>query len=187
MNWRTLMAVVGLCGAIVTASFSSAPVAAQQRVAAHWDEATLSTPTFTVRMEHNVKVPMRDGVALSADIYIPDRAGRYPTLLWRTPYSNNTAVSVTQSRWYAERGYVVVQQDVRGKYDSDGEFYTYRHEADDGYDTDEWIGKQPWSDGKIGLMGGSYLGYTALTQAIRGSKYVTAMAASVTTSDIHNN
>ncbi len=153
----------------------------------HWDEAKLSQPAYKVRMEHNVRVPMRDGVTLSADIYFPDAPGRFPTLLWRTPYSNNTQTAVDQSKFFAERGYVVVQQDVRGKYDSDGQFYHFRHEADDGFDTDEWIGKQKWSNGKIGGMGGSYVGYTQLTQGIRGSKHLTALAAAVTTTDIFNN
>jgi putative CocE/NonD family hydrolase len=163
------------------------PQAAQSPVTSHWDDATLSAPAYGVRMQHHVAVPMRDGVSLSADLYLPDAPGRYPTLLWRTPYSNNTAPSVAQSRWFAERGYAVVTQDVRGKYDSGGEFYTYRHEADDGFDTDEWIARQSWSNGRIGLMGGSYLGYTQLAQAMRGSRHLTAMAASVTTSDIYNN
>jgi putative CocE/NonD family hydrolase len=152
----------------------------------HWDETRLSQPVYRVRMEHNVRVPMRDGVTLSADIYFPDSAGRYPTLLWRTPYSNNTESAIEQSKWFAERGYVVVQQDVRGKYDSDGVFYHFRNEANDGYDTDEWIGNQRWSNGKIGGMGGSYVGYTQLTQGIRGSKHLTALAAAVTTTDIYN-
>lgn len=152
-----------------------------------WDASKLSQPTYKVRTDFNVRIPMRDGVMLSVDIYYPDAPGKFPTLLYRTPYSNNSSGEVTQGKWYASRGYVVVKADVRGKYDSDGEAYTFRHEADDGYDTDEWIGKQPWSNGKIGLLGGSYLGYTEITQAIRGSKYLTSMAASVTTSDIYNN
>jgi len=192
MNLRRFVSafIVTSAGVVVAVvswpSFLTA-LTAQQKVERHWDAALLSNPEHSVVMEHNVRVPMRDGVTLSADIYRPDAAGRFPTLLWRTPYSNNTPVAVEQSKWFASRGYVVVQQDVRGKYDSDGEAYTFRHEADDGYDTDEWIGQQAWSNGRIGLMGGSYVGYTQITQAIRGSRFVTAMAASVTTSDIYNN
>lgn len=153
---------------------------------AHWDEAKLSSPTYKVRLEHHVQVPMRDGVTLSADIYRPDVEGRFPTLLLRTPYSNNAPDEIQDSKWYAERGYVVVNQDVRGRYDSNGQFYAYKNEADDGYDTDEWIAKQPWSNGKIGTVGGSYLGYTQLTQGIRGSKHLTSIAADVTSSDIYD-
>lgn len=152
-----------------------------------WDAAKLSQPTFNVRTQFNVPVRMRDGVKLSVDLYLPEGRGPFPTLIWRTPYSNNSAGEVTQGRWYAQRGYAVVKADVRGKYDSGGEFYHYRDEANDGYDTDEWIGRQPWSNGKIGLMGGSYLGYTEIAQALRGSRFLTAMSASVTTSDIYNN
>jgi putative CocE/NonD family hydrolase len=169
------------------AALSIRLAAAQQPVERHWDEDELSQPTYRVRMRHNVLVPMRDGVKLSTDLYFPDAEGRFPALLIRTPYSNNTEPQVANARWYAERGYVVAVQDVRGKYDSEGGFLTYRNEADDGYDMDEWIGSQPWSDGKIGTLGGSYVGYTQLVQAIGGSRYLKAVAAAVTTSDIYNN
>ena len=151
------------------------------------DESKLSQPSFRVRMEHNVRIPMRDGVELSADIYRPDVEGFFSTILVRTPYDNNNTRSVTRGKFFAERGYVVVVQDVRGRYDSDGEFYPFRNEPNDGYDTDEWIGRQPWSNGKIGTMGGSYVGFTQLSQAIKGSKYLTAMVPNVTTLDIYGN
>ena len=153
----------------------------------HYEEARLSQPTHKVRMEHNVRVPMRDGVTLSADIYRPAADGKYPVILVRTPYSNNTPGAVDQSKWFAERGYVVIQQDVRGRYDSDGTFYAFKNEPDDGFDTDEWIGKQPWFNGKLGTMGGSYVGFTQMTQAIRGSAHLTAMAPTVTTLNIYGN
>jgi putative CocE/NonD family hydrolase len=151
----------------------------------HWDDAKLSQPAHRVKIELNVRVPMRDGVGLSADIYRPDAPGRFPALLLRTPYSNNAADEIQDSRWLAERGYVVVNQDVRGRYDSAGEFYAFRHEADDGYDTDEWIAKQPWSNGKVGTIGGSYLGYTQVTQGVRGSKALASIAAELTSTNIH--
>jgi uncharacterized protein len=153
----------------------------------HYEEARLSQPTHKIRMQHNVRIPMRDGVTLSADIYRPAADGKYPVILVRTPYSNNTAGGVDQSRWFAERGYVVMQQDVRGRYDSDGTFYAFKNEPDDGFDTDEWIGKQPWFNGKLGTMGGSYVGFTQMTQAIRGSTHLTAMAPTVTTLNIYGN
>jgi putative CocE/NonD family hydrolase len=137
-------------------------------------------------MDHNVQVKMRDGVFLSTDIYLPDAPGKFPTLLWRTPYSNNTAATVEQCRWHASRGYAVVHQDVRGKYDSGGEFVHFRDEASDGYDTDEWIAAQSFSNGAIGAMGGSYLGYTGIAQGIGGNTHLKAMAASVTTGDVYN-
>jgi putative CocE/NonD family hydrolase len=87
-------------------------------------------------MEANVRIPMRDGVTLSADIYRPDAPGQFPAILVRTPYGKATTQSVPQSRFYAERGYAVIQQDVRGRWDSDGHFYAFKNEADDGFDTD---------------------------------------------------
>ena len=177
-----LAAVVppGLSGQIVG-------VAQQPTDVVHYDQGTLSKPSYDVRMEHNVRVPMRDGVTLSADIYRPDADGTFPVILVRTPYSNNSLGAVEQSKWFAERGYVVVQQDVRGRYDSDGTFYAFKNEPDDGFDTDEWLGTQPWSNGKIGTIGESYVGFTQMTQAIRGSEYLTAMAPTVTTLDIYGN
>jgi len=150
------------------------PITARTPHFQHWDESQLSQPAYAVLMENDVQVPMRDGTLLSADIYLPDAPGPFPTLLWRTPYNNNGAGEVEQSKWFASRGYAVVVQDVRGKYDSGGHYRLFADEADDGYDTDEWVGRQPWSNGRIGTLGGSYLGYTQIAQAIRGSRYLTA-------------
>ena len=184
---RRLMfgALIGLVGLTLLGLQLTAQPAATTVV--HYEEARLSQPTHKVRLEHNVRVPMRDGVTLSADIYRPAADGKYPVILVRTPYSNNTPGAVDQSKWFAERGYVVIQQDVRGRYDSDGTFYAFKHEPDDGFDTDEWIGKQPWFNGKLGTMGGSYVGFTQMTQAIRGSAHLTAMAPTVTTLNIYGN
>src|SRR5437868_2831865 len=174
MTWRMVMMVAALGVAAGVGSFERTVATAQQPPPATtwYDESKLSQPTYKVKMEHNVRVRMRDGVTLSSDVYRPDAPGRFPVLLWRTPYSNNTAGAVEESKWYAERGYAVVAQDVRGKFDSDGDFYAFRHEADDGYDTAEWIARQPWSNGKVGTTGGSYSGYTQQTHAVRGSKNV---------------
>jgi putative CocE/NonD family hydrolase len=157
------------------------------RVVQHYDEAKLSKAQYKVHREDNVRMPMRDGVTLATDIFRPEADGKFPALLVRTPYGRATARSVTQSYWFAERGYVVLQQDVRGRYDSDGHFYAFKNEADDGFDTDEWIGKQPWFNGKLGTLGGSYYGYTQWVQAIRGSRHLVAMAPTVTTPDIYGN
>ena len=176
--------VMGIAG-MATAVCAGAQPPAQP--IAHYDETRLSQPQYPVVIEKLVPVPMRDGVELSADVYRPDASGTFPTLLWRTPYSNNDAGTVEQSKWFAQRGYVVVVQDVRGKYDSGGTFRLFLDEANDGIDTNEWVGAQPWSNGKIGTMGGSYLGYTQIAPAVRGSKYLTSMSASVTTGDTFNN
>ena len=99
------------------------------RSVSHYDEAKLSQPKYKVRREANVRVPMRDGVTLSTDIYFPDAPGKFPAILIRTPYNKATAQSVPQGQWFAERGYVVLEQDVRGRWDSDGHFYAFKNEA----------------------------------------------------------
>jgi len=180
--WRTIVSLVMLGTAF---SIHAAALAATGLYPDR-DPAKLSQPTYKVIVEHNVRVPMGDGITLSADIYRPNDPGAFPALLLRTPYSNNSQDEIEDSAWYAARGYVVVNEDVRGRYDSDGQFYTYRSEAGDGYDTDEWIAKQPWSNGKIGTLGGSYLGYTQLTQGIRGSSHLVSMATEVTSTDIYD-
>lgn len=110
-------------------------------------------------------VPMRDGVRLSADIYLPDEGdGPWPVLLARTPYDNNLLWDV--GCFWAQNGYVYVAQDVRGRYDSDGAFVPWDNETNDGHDTIEWIGQQPWCDGNVGMTGGSYLGQVQWQAAI---------------------
>jgi uncharacterized protein len=181
-----------LLGAMVLGVAASGTAAAQnapkaQASAPHYEEAALSKPTYRVLMEANVRVPMRDGVTLASDIYRPDAPGKFPAILVRTPYNRASAGLTEEARWFAARGYVVVRQDVRGRYDSDGAFYAFRNEADDGFDADEWFGSQPWFNGNLGTMGGSYVGYTQWAQAIRGSKYLKAMIPYITTPDIYGN
>src|SRR5688572_13418689 len=112
---------------------------------------------YAVEMRLDVKVPMRDGVNLSADIYLPKADGAFPTVLMRTPYDNNTQPLIEKGRRLANHGYACVIQDCRGRWDSEGNYYPFQ-EGQDGYDSQEWIGHQPWSNGKIGMAGGSYLG-----------------------------
>jgi putative CocE/NonD family hydrolase len=110
----------------------------------------------------NVMIPMRDGVGLSADIRLPETGERFSVLLMRTPYGNQDFVE--NERRYVEHGYAVVKQDCRGKYDSDGKFDHF-NEASDGADTAAWLRQQPWCDGRIGMYGGSYCGYTQYAAA----------------------
>ncbi|MGH9559626.1 MAG: CocE/NonD family hydrolase, partial [Bryobacteraceae bacterium] len=155
--------------------------------ASHYNGAMLSKPQYKVVKEANVRVPMRDKVTLAADIYRPDAPGKFPAILERTPYSRANAGESQQGHFWAERGYVYITMDVRGRYDSDGHYYAYKNEANDGYDSDEWIGKQPWFAGKLGTIGGSYVGYTQWAQAVRGSKYLKTSTQTVTTPDIYGN
>ena len=101
---------------------------------------------------------MRDGVGLSTDIWLPAAEGSFPAILLRTPYQKAPQFSRYKLEYFVRHGYAVVLQDVRGRGDSDGEFHFYFGEGEDGYDTIEWIAQQPWSNGDVGMSGGSYLG-----------------------------
>jgi putative CocE/NonD family hydrolase len=135
-------------------------------------------------LESNVRVPMRDGVKLATDVYRPARggkpaAGRFPVVMERTPYGRNVTSfrDITQANpktpktraevaaVYVARGYVVVFQDCRGRYDSEGEFVKYLSEGADGFDTCRWLVAQPWSDGRIGTIGLSYAAHTQVALA----------------------
>ena len=98
--------------------------------------------SYEVTTERGVTVKMRDGVILRADIYRPKADGQFPVLLQRTPYNKSGGAAFGLKA--AARGYVVIIQDVRGRYTSDGEWYTFKHEPDDGYDTVEWAAALPY-------------------------------------------
>ena len=124
-------------------------------------------PYTKIRSEFNVAVAMRDGVTLYADVYRPDADGPLPVLLQRTPYdkTQNRTGSLDVMR-AASHGYAVVVQDTRGSYASEGEFYPFLDEPNDGYDTVQWCAEQPWSSGKVGMFGRSYVGATQWLCAI---------------------
>jgi uncharacterized protein len=121
---------------------------------------------YRVIIERNIDVPMRDGTILRADVWRPDADGQFPVLIERTPYdkTGSSESNLGAGEFYASRGFVTVIQDVRGRFASDGEFYPFRDDGDggkqDGYDTVEWAAEQPWSNGTIGTIGGSYSGST---------------------------
>src|SRR5437867_13158801 len=110
--------------------------------------AAIAADRYEVTVERGVAMKTRDGVTLRADIYRPKADGKYPVLLERTPY--NKAGGFEFGLKAAARGYVVIIQDVRGRYTSEGEWYTFKHESEDGYDTVEWAAALPYSDGKVG-------------------------------------
>ena len=140
-----------------------------------------------VKMEFDVRVAMRDGVRLSTDIYRPDSAGPFPVIVIRTPYDNNTEANVDDAVYFAERGFAVVLQDCRGRYDSEGEFVPLKNEGRDGYDTIEWAAKQPWSNGKVGTYGASYLGIDQWFAATYRPPHLAAMFPIVAYSDFYHN
>jgi putative CocE/NonD family hydrolase len=121
---------------------------------------------------------MRDGVRLAADVVLPappDRTGPLPALLTRTPYGRQRFLA--DARFLAGHGYAVVLQDVRGRYDSDGEWYPFRNEGPDGFDAIEWVARQPWCTGAVGMFGGSYGGWTQWIAARERPPHLGAMAS----------
>ena len=111
-----------------------------------------------VRADYGVMIPLRDGVRLASDVWRPEAPGKYPVLLTRTPYQRTEHKLVRWARYFAERGYAVVVQDTRGRGDSEGSFEFFAGDGKDGYDVIEWLAQQPWSNGRIGMFGLSYLG-----------------------------
>lgn len=135
----------------------------------------------------DVAVPMRDGVVLRADVVLPASAGRFPTLVYRTPYSKQFALKEGSTFEKAvARGYAVVIQDVRGRYASDGDFSPYQNEGHDGYDTIEWAARQPWSDGNVGTFGLSYPGAVQWLAAVENPPHLKAMVPAMTFSTPRN-
>jgi putative CocE/NonD family hydrolase len=118
----------------------------------------------TIIVERDVQARMRDGTILRADIYRHDTIERLPVLLQRTPYGKGFS-QTSFAFMAAERGYAVIIQDTRGRWASDGLNYPMIFEKEDGYDTVEWAASQPWSNGKVGMFGGSYVGYTQYAAA----------------------
>jgi hypothetical protein len=138
---------------------------------------------YAVAYEGNVAVPMRDGVTLRADIYRPKADGTFPVLLERTPY--NKYSNIDSGLRGAARGYVVVLEDVRGRNASEGEWYPFKYEPADGFDSVEWCAKLPYSNGKVGTIGGSYVGATQMLAAIAAPPHLAGMFPTITASNYH--
>ena len=139
---------------------------------------------YGVVIERNVPATMRDGVVLYADVYRPDAPGKFPVLLERTPYNKDGELGFGVEA--AQRGYVAIIQDVRGRYTSQGEWYPFKYESQDGYDTVEWAAKLPYSDSKVGMVGGSYVGATQMLAAIAHPPHLAGIFPFVTASNYHN-
>ena len=137
-----------------------------------------------VVVETGVMVPMSDGVRLATDIYKPKGMDRGPVVLIRTPYNKSGEEIMTYAyKIICRQGYFVAVQDCRGKFGSEGEFYPFLNEADDGKDMVAWLNGQTWCDGNIGTWGGSYFGYTQWSLA-DDNPYLDAMVPYVTTARI---
>ncbi len=177
-SW-SLIVIAALAIALATpggaAGWSAAPASGQEGHERGYD----------VRKDRSNMVPMRDGALLSTDIYFPDGAeGPLSTILIRTPYNKENTYPYRRTRsaddpgWiptFVSEGYVVVVQDIRGRFESEGRYRVRYSDRDDGYDTVEWLINQPWSDQKVATFGCSYLGETQL--ALSAAKHPNHIAA----------
>jgi putative CocE/NonD family hydrolase len=150
--------------------------------------AYAQTTDVTCHIEYT---PMRDGVRLATEVYLPGTAGKYPVVMQRTPYNRNGAAvdnncNNTTLQFFAKNGYAALNQDVRGMFRSEGTFNAMVQEARDGYDAIEWAAVQSWSTGRIGMFSGSYVGLTQWQPAIHTPPHLTAISPNVTASDYHD-
>ena len=150
-----------------------------------------SEATYGVVVERDVMVTMRDGTRLAIDVWRPDAPGHFPALVERTPYdkTRSSEIRAGAHEFFASRGYVFLVQDVRGRYASQGDFYPFRDAGwgarSDGADTVQWIAAQSWSDGKVGVLGGSHTGQTAYMVAPTQPPALVAMFVRESASDLH--
>jgi uncharacterized protein len=145
------------------------------------------TVSNDIIIERGVAMKTRDGVTLYADIYRPKSSDRFPVILMRTPYDKSVNWAASPALKIVPRGYVFIVQDVRGRYTSEGEWYPFRHEHADGYDAVEWAASLPYSNGKVGMMGGSYVGATQMLAAISAPPHLAGIAPEITASNYHDN
>jgi putative CocE/NonD family hydrolase len=145
----------------------------------------LATSAFAEVKTETITIPMRDGVTLTADLYRDDSVKEAPVILTRTPY-DRTKQKGTGERW-AKAGYIFIAQDCRGKFSSAGDFAPYNNEGQDGYDTIEWITRQSWCSGRVGMMGGSYVGAVQWQAAVESPPGLAAIAPQATWSSFYRN
>ena len=125
----------------------------------------VSDIVYAVRKD-NILIPMRDGIKLSTDLFFPDNTDvKPPVILIRTPI--NKTGSGYMPYYFASQGYVVAVQDVRGRFASEGKWEPFINEGDDGFDSIEWLAKQEWCNGKVGMVGGSYMAHAQFLAAIK--------------------
>ena len=155
----------------------------------------LSQPQYEIKFEFDVKVPMGDGVKLSANIWRPKAEGKFPVIFMYNPYDNTSRSMIEKAQYFVPRGYVFAAIDVRGRYDSEGASYLYwdpdwrngKFDGQDVYDCHTWLGEQPWSTGKIGMTGGSYLGFVQWMGAPLANPYLTTLIPYVSPDDHYDN
>lgn len=145
---------------------------------------TSAQSLYRVTVEQGVRVKMRDSVTLAADIYRPVSEEQFPVLLERTPYNRTDEAAMAND--LASHGYIVVLQDTRGRYESGGDFYPFRDESADGYDTVEWAARLNGSNGKVGMFGGSYVGATQMLAAMAVPPHLISVFPYVTASEYYD-
>ena len=134
----------------------------------------------------SIMIPVRDGTNLATDLYFPSsKSDSYPIILMRTPYSKKLLKEYGE--FYSKQGYVTAIQDVRGKYGSEGDWTPYTTEGKDGYDVIEWLASQKWSNGKVGMVGGSYSGSVQLAAAIETPPHLVTIIPNITPATPYNN
>ncbi|RPJ57311.1 MAG: CocE/NonD family hydrolase [Acidobacteria bacterium] len=145
----------------------------------------LSTASFDVTINKDTMVPCRDGVKLATDVYLPKADGKIPLIVYRTPYGKE--LMELNGKYWARRGYACAIQDCRGRFKSEGNWVPFMHEAEDGHDTIEWLAGQPWCNGKVGMIGGSYLGWVQWWAASQKPAHLVTIIPNVAPPDPHYN
>ena len=145
-----------------------------------------SPATHEILVERDVPIPMRDGAVMRADIYRPKTEGRFPVLVESSAYErgNSTDIRMGTHTFFVPRGYVFIIRNTRGRYTSEGEFDLCKWERNDGYDTVEWAAAQPWSNGRVGLVGKSYAGQFLLHTAAANPPHLVCAMSALTASDV---
>jgi len=146
--------------------------------------ASLFAQELPYRFQPNVMIPMRDGTKLAANVFLPSAEGKHPVILTRSPYGKADAQWGDAKR-YAPLGYALVAQDCRGRGNSEGVWDPFAYDVQDGFDTLEWIGSQPWCNGRIGTSGGSYVGWTQWASAPNASRHLRCAVPVVPFADVY--
>lgn len=145
------------------------------------EDPLLSKPQYGTKKQ-SVMIPMRDGVKLAADLYFPEpQPAQAPVILMRTPYKKE--MQEMNGNFYSQRGYITAIQDCRGRFASEGVWEPFMNEAEDGFDTIEWLGTREWSSGKVGMIGGSYVGWVQLWAASQKPPHLTTIIPNVAPPD----
>ncbi len=184
-----MKAIILIIGLIIGACLTWL-VCAPSRLGSWWLAKQIGArpAEYSVRIERGVTMTSYDGTLLVADVYQPSDASPHPTILVRIPYTKNfynTMIATVVGRYWAERGYHVVIQGTRGRYESDGTYDPFKHERRDGIETLRWIAKQPWFNGRLGMWGGSYFGYTQWVLADQSAPGASAFNIQIASSEFY--